>query len=298
MPTVVAQGRELQSEDIESIRALIRANPSWSRWRLSRALAEQWKWVNAAGELKDMSCRQMLDRLETLQLIQLPARRRAAGSRTTRLRVAVPHATEPITGSLRDLGELSLRIVRPRDADEPVVLHLLEQYHYLSYSYTIGENIRYIIRDCQDRILAVAVWGSAALKVKLRDDWIGWDERTRLKHLSLTVNNTRFLIMPWVRVPHLASHLLSRMTRRISADWMERYGHPVLLAETFVQQDRYPGTCYKAANWLSLGTTVGRTRRDRFSTIQVPKKLVFVLPLVPVPRMRHVLCPGPGLCPP
>ena len=296
MPTVVAQGRELQPEDIESIRALIRTNPSWSRWRLSRVLAEQWNWVNAAGELKDMSCRQMLDRLETLQLIQLPSRRKAAGSRTTRLRVAIPHATESIIGSLRDLGDLSLRIVRPRDPDEPLILHLLEQYHYLSYSYTIGENIRYLVRDAHGRVLAVAVWGSAALKVKLRDQWIGWDAPTRLKHLPLVVNNTRYLIMPWVRVPHLASHLLGRMTRRISADWLERYGHPALLAETFVQHDRYPGTCYKAANWLVLGTTTGRTRRDQFNTIQTPAKLVLVLPLVDLPRMRRLLCPVDGRC--
>jgi hypothetical protein len=296
MSLIVAQGRELQPHDLDVIRALISAHPEWSRWRISRELAQHWGWTNAAGELKDMSCRQLLDRLESLQLIQLPTRRSPPGSRMRRRRVVVEHATNPITGSLRDLGALTLRIIRPRDPDESLILHLLERYHYLSYSYTIGENLRYLVRDAQGRVLAVAVWGSAALKVQLRDQWIGWDAPTRLRHLPLVVNNTRFLIMPWVRVPHLASHLLGRMTRRVSADWLERYGHPVVLAETFVQHDRYPGTCYKAANWLALGTTTGRTRRDRFNVIQNPTKLVLVLPLVDPQRMRRLLCPTAGRC--
>lgn len=297
MSSIVAQGRELASSDIDSIRSLIAEHPEWSRWRLSRELAQRWGWTNAAGELKDMSCRQLLDRLESRALIQLPARRGPPGSRSRRRRIVVDHDTTPITGALHDLGELSMRLVPPRDSDEPLVRHLLERYHYLSYSYTIGENLRYIVRDAQGRVLAVAVWGSAALKVKLRDAWIGWDAPTRLKQLPLVVNNTRYLIMPWVHVPHLASHLLGRMTRRVSADWQQRYGHPVHLAETFVDQEKYAGTCYKAANWLPLGSTVGRSRRDRFNTIQVPRKLVFVLPLMPLARMRRALCPVPSPCP-
>jgi hypothetical protein len=297
MSSIVAQGRTLSAHDVDSIRVLIAEHPDWSRWRLSRELAQYWGWKNAAGELKDMSCRQLLDRLEARALIQLPVRRSPPGSRSRRRRIVVDHDTTPITDPLRDLGELSMCIVPPRDPDEALLRHLLERYHYLSYSYTIGENLRYLVRDARGRVLAVAVWGSAALKVKLRDAWIGWDASTRLQQLPLVVNNTRYLIMPWVQVPHLASHLLGRMTRRVSADWMERYGHPAHLAETFVDQDRYAGTCYKAANWLVLGSTVGRTRRDQFNTIQVPKKRLFVLPLVPLPRMRRLLGVQGSPCP-
>jgi len=289
MAVIVAQGREISTEDLTAIRELISQHSDWSRWKLSRVLAEQWGWVNAAGELKDMSCRELLSRLEVKGLIQLPARRQKPGSRMSRRRVEVSHAVDPIACSFHELGEISMRLVRPRDEDEPLALHLLEKYHYLGYSYTIGENLRYIVRDVQNRVVAVAVWGSAALKVKPRDAWIGWDTPTRLSRLRFVVNNTRYLILPWVRVPHLASHLLARMARRISSDWSARYGHPVHLAETFVDQNRYPGTCYRAANWIQVGTTVGRTRRDQFSTISVPKKLIFVLPLLSPKAMRCAL---------
>jgi hypothetical protein len=179
--------------------------------------------------------------------------------------------------------------VPPRDADEPLALHLLEKYHYLGYTYTIGENIRYMARDASNRVLAVAVWGSAALKIKSRDDWIGWNEATRMSNLHLLVNNTRYLILPWVRVPHLASHLLGRMARRLSSDWQKRYGHPVHLAETFVQVNRNRGTCYRAANWQALGITTGRTRREHDRTESTTAKQLFVSPLVSEQKMRRRL---------
>jgi hypothetical protein len=293
MSAIVAQGRTLQPIDLEGIQSLILQNPTWSRWKLSRVIAEKWGWFNAAGELKDMSCRELLKRLDDKGLIRLPARRSLPGSRMSRQRLPIEHPTDPITCSLRELGELSLRLIRPKDPDEPLALHLLEQYHYLGYSYTIGENLRYMARDERGRVIAVAVWGSAALKVKPRDVWIGWDEQTRLSRLPHVVNNTRYLILPWVRVPHLASHLLGRMTRRVSADWHARYGHPVHLAETFVDQERHQGTCYRAANWLALGLTTGRTRRDQQRTVSVPKKIVLVLPLIAPTAMRTALgCPA------
>jgi hypothetical protein len=297
MSAIVAQGRALSAADLDHIRSLIGGHPEWSRWRLSRELAQHWGWTNAVGELKDMSCRQLLGRLDDKGLIQLPERRSPPGSRSRRQRAVVDHDVTPIVGTLCDLGVVTVRNVRHRDPDEALVLHLLERYHYLGYTYTIGENLRYIVRDQRGRPLAVAVWGSAALKVKPRDQWIGWDERARLQRLSLVVNNTRYLILPWVRVPHLASHLLARMTRRISADWQERYGHPVVLAETFVQVDRYPGTCYRAANWQAVGITTGRTRRDRFTTIQTPRKLVLVIPLRDPARVRAALCETSRPCP-
>jgi hypothetical protein len=275
--------------DLGTIREIITRHPESSRYKLSKTIAEHWNWVNAAGELKDMSCRNMLTRLELKGLIHLPPRRNQGGKRRLRRRVDVPHSTDPIHSSLRELGPLSLTVIRRGDNDVALALHLLEKYHYLGYSYTVGENITYLVKDGQQRVLAVAVWGSAALKVKPRDAWLGWDEPTRMSHLHLVVSNTRYLILPWVRVPHLASHLLGRMARRVSSDWSVRYGHPVHLAETFVDQERYPGTCYRAANWLPLGITTGRTRHDRHMTISVPKKLQLVLPLISIEAMRDAL---------
>ncbi len=289
MAPATAQAHQVTDAEIADVRGLIAAQPELSRWKLSRELARRWSWYNAAGELKDMSCRHLLDRLDQQGHIKLPPRRQAPGSRSSRRRVPVEHATDEIACSLGELGTISMEIVKPRSADEPLLLHVLEQYHYLGYNYTIGENIRYIVRDGKGRLLAAAVWGSAALKVKLRDQWIGWDAAKRMSNLSLLVNNTRYLIMPWVHVPHLASHLLGRMSRRISTDWQERYGHQVLLAETFVQHDLYPGTCYRAANWQLLGVTAGRSRRDRFSTCSVPQKLIFVYPLTPLRHLRQSL---------
>lgn len=284
-----APGRPDPVADIGTIREIIKQHPGLSRYKLSRKIAEHWNWVNGSGELKDMSCRNLLARLEELGHIELPVRRRHGGTRMQRQRVAISHATDSISGSLCELGQLSMSVISRGDADAALALHLLETYHYLGYTYTVGENLTYIVRDGLGRVLAVAVWGSAALKVKPRDTWLGWDASTRLSHLHLVVSNTRYLILPWVRVPHLASHLLGRMARRISTDWTIRYGHPVYLAETFVDQQRYPGTCYRAANWIPLGTTTGRTRHDRYTTMQVPKKLQLVIPLIAEPAMRAEL---------
>lgn len=282
-------GRPDPVADVGTIREIISQHPGLSRYKLSRKIAEHWNWINGSGELKDMSCRNLLARLEKLGHIELPARRRHGGTRMQRQRVAIPHSTESISGSLCDLGRLSMSVLSRGEADDALALHLLETYHYLGYTYTVGENLKYIVRDSFGRVLAVAVWGSAALKVKPRDVWLGWDEPTRMSHLHLVVSNTRYLIMPWVRVPHLASHLLGRMARRLSSDWSMRYGHPVHLAETFVDQGRYPGTCYRAANWMPLGITTGRTRHDRYFTISVPKKLQLVLPLISMNAMRTAL---------
>jgi hypothetical protein len=279
--------------DLGTIRDIISQNQGLSRYKISRKIAEHWNWTNASGVLKDMSCRNLLKRLEEKGHIQLPPRRHPGCNRMHRQRIAVTHSIDPINTSLRELGTVSLRVVHRNDPDDVLALHLLETYHYLGYSYTVGENLKYVVRDGQGRVLAVAVWGSAALKVKPRDDWLGWDESTRMSQLHLVVNNTRYLILPWVRVPHLASHILGRMVRRLSSDWSTRYGHPVHLAETFVDHQRYPGTCYRAANWLPLGITTGRTRHDRYKTMHVPSKLQLVLPLIPEKDMRATLaCRG------
>jgi len=161
------------------------------------------------------------------------------------------------------------------------VRHLLAQYHYRGFNGAVGENVQYLARDVWGRELAVMVFGAAAWKVAVRDRFIGWSVAQRQQRLGALANQQRFLILPWVRVVHLASHLLAQATRRLSADWQTRYGHPVWLVETFVEQDRFAGTAYQAAGWLCLGTTTGRTRQDRQRTLQRPIKSVWVKPLHP-----------------
>jgi hypothetical protein len=165
---------------------------------------------------------------------------------------------------------------------------LLAQYHYRGFNGAVGENVQYLARDIRGREVAVMVFGAAAWKVAARDRFIGWSVEQRQQRLGAIANQQRFLILPWVRVAHLASHLLALVTRRLSTDWQARYGHRVWLVETFVELARFVGTAYKAAGWLCLGQTTGRTRQDREHTLQTPSKTVWVRPLHP--RFREALC--------
>jgi hypothetical protein len=156
----------------------------------------------------------------------------------------------------------------------------LAEFHYLGYRGTVGENLQYMVTTESGRLLACLLFGSAAWKCKSRDGFIGWNPEQRQRNLHLLTDNTRFLILPFVQVPHLASWMLGRVLRHLSADWQSKYGHPILLVETFVERERFAGTSYKAANWLPLGSTAGRSRQDRRHTLQVPVKDVYVYPLV------------------
>jgi hypothetical protein len=190
----------------------------------------------------------------------------------------LPSASTPIDGSLASLQPVSVELAHT-PALRRRVRQLLAQYHYRGFHGAVGENVIYLAQDVRGRELAVMVFGAAAWKVAVRDRFIGWSVAQRQQHLGALANQQRFLILPWVRVAHLASHLLARATRRLSADWQARYGHPVWLVETFVEQDRFVGTAYKAAGWLHLGATTGRTRQDRQRTLQSPLKSVWVRPL-------------------
>lgn len=283
------QGRHLTERDIVWIRELIRAQPEWNRTRLSRELCAAWDWRNVNGQLKDMACRTMLLKLERLGTICLPAPRAVSVGNARRVIRSVAHDTTPITGSLRDLLPLRIDMVRT-SAASALFRHLLAAHHYLGFSGTVGENMKYLVQDRHERPVACLLFGSAAWKVASRDAWIGWTPDKRQQSLSLLTNNMRFLILPWVTVPHLASHLLGRIARRIRQDWLDHYGHPVNLLETFVEQDRFRGTCYQAANWIRVGQTQGRSRNDTHHQLVVPRKDVYVYPLTP--NVREVLCHG------
>jgi hypothetical protein len=288
MATVVVQGRALDEAQLQAIQALVDGNPSWSRRRVADALVQDWDWRNAAGRLKDMSCRRLLARLETKGLVRLPARRQVSSRRKTKAIAEVPGVDRSeLTAALEQVQPVRLEQVGYGTATAALFDHLLARYHYLGYAYPVGANVRYLVRGRDGRVLAAAVWSSAALKVGCRDRWLGWTNAQRLAGLGQVANNTRFLILPWVRVAHLASHLLGRMTRQLERDWRERTGQRLALVETFVDETRFQGTCYRAANWLDLGRTTGRTRDDRYSQIQVPTKRVLVLPLPALARLRR-----------
>jgi hypothetical protein len=289
---MVLQGREVSAADIELIRALLAAHPARGRTPLSQELCRRWDWRNARGQLKDMACRTLLLKLERAGRIRLPPRIRPSSNGLRNRRPPVVPvasvATEPIRGALCDLRPLSVSVIAPSSDEARVFNSLLAHEHYLGHRNTVGENLRYLVRDRQGRPVACVLFGSAAWKCADRDAFVGWDRPTRERNLQGLTNNTRFLIPGWVQVPHLASHVLGLIARRIRADWQAKYGHPVHALETFVDRSRFKGTCYRAANWRRLGQTRGRTRNDRHKRIRVPVKDVYLYPLVA--DLRRELC--------
>lgn len=303
--TPIIQGRPIGATELAQIRQLLDQHPDWSRRRVSEQLAQLWNWRNGAGRLKDMAARTLLLKLHERGWIALPPRRCAPCNRMRRktMPVAVPPDPElALIGSLAALQPLSLMEVSTPAGrtHRPLFEALLHQYHYLSYRSPVGENLQYLVRDQHGRPLACALFGAAAWQCADRDRHIGWDAAARTRHLHLVTNNTRLLLVPWVKVPHLASHLLGRLARRLSRDWQAKYGHPIYLLETFVEQGRFAGTCYRAANWVRVGQTKGRSRQDRSDGRhhQVPVKDIYLYPLHPrFRRGLQGLVPVPTLHP-
>lgn len=290
------QGRLLTEADLNSIRRLRTDYPLWSRRQLSEHLAQQWQWRNEAGRLKDMAARTLLLKLQARGLIDLPAPLTRNGNRHRCARtppLAQPELLSsqpaPITGPLVALQPLALELVHTLP-QRRAVAQFLQRHHYRGFAGAVGENVQYLARDAHGRELAVMVFGAAAWKVAARDQFIGWSLAQRRQALRLIANQQRFLILPWVQVAHLASHLLALATRRLAQDWQDRYGHRVWLVETFVEEPRFAGTAYKAAGWISVGRTTGRTRQDRQRTLQTPIKAIWVRTLHPQFR-KHLNSP-------
>jgi len=288
---LVIQGRIVTAEVLAQVRALIAERADWSRRRLALELCRRWQWHNAAGQIKDMAARSFLDKLEARGWIQLPPRQRRRGPGfAPRLTTLPPAPAVELKESLAQLRPLQWQVFSARQPQAARFNAYLARYHYLPYRSTVGENLGYLIQDRHGRDLACALFGAAAWKTQPRDEFIGWSVSERQSYLDRIVNNSRFLILPWVRVPELASHILGRLARRVARDWQAYYGHPVVLLETFVERERFRGSCYRAANWLHLGQTQGRTRQDRQHRLQAPVKEVFVYPLQRNFRqqLRHV----------
>lgn len=278
--TLVVQGRRLEPADVVRIRELIAGNPNWSRRRLSQALCAQWEWRNGVGRFKDMAARTLLVKLHDRGLIELPARRQTPCNRMTSRTAPRWHwDTAPIAGKLADLGRLHVEEVSGDSAARIQVAAALAEFHYLGCRGAVGENLQYSVTDASGRLLACLLFGAAAWKCRARDEFIGWSPQRRQSRLQLIANNSRFLILPHVKVAHLASWILGQTLRRLSQDWEAKYGHRIVLVETFVERQRFAGTSYKAANWIRLGPTTGRSRQDRRRTLQVAVKDVYVYPL-------------------
>jgi hypothetical protein len=285
------RGQTISGEQIAFLREFLRARPGRSRWKLSRELCEALGWKQANGALRDGVCRGLLLMLERAGEIELPpVRRHIRGQRRTgRPR---PEArlidTTPLAMPLRALGPIEIQPVR-RTAEEPLLESLLEQYHYLRYAQPVGEHLKYLVW-AQGRPIACLAWSSAPRHLASRDRFIGWSGEARRRNIRFIAYNSRFLILPWVAVPHLASHILGRTARQLPEDWERVYGHPIYFLETFIDPERFRGTCYRAANWVVLGRTTGRGKDDQTHRPNRSIKVVLGLPLTP--RFRQLLQEG------
>jgi Domain of unknown function (DUF4338) len=278
--------RVITEDDLVFIRRLIVEHPGSSRWVLSKKLCEAWNWVQANGAVRDMLCRGLMLMLHREGLIELPpARRVTRNPMVERSRPVLVSVDEtPLLASFTELGPLQVRQVR-RTPEEALFNSLLQQHHYLGYTQPVGEHLKYLVY-AQGRPIACVAWSSAPRHLGSRDRFIGWDKQARLKNVRLLAYNTRFLMLPWVRVAHLASHILGRMARRLSADWQALYAHPIYFIETFIDPQRFRGTCYRAANWKVLGQTTGRGKDDLAHKANRSIKQVLGYPLVKDFRQR------------
>lgn len=281
------RGREIRAEEITFIQQLIANHPDASRRELSRKLCEAWRWQQANGAPREMVCRGLLLMLHRAGAIELPpVRFRPPNPLVRRSRpAAMLIDTTPIQGSLRQLQPIELQQVR-RTAEEPLFNSLMESHHYLGYEQPVGEHLKYLVW-AHERPVACLAWGSAPRHLGSRDRFIGWSGDARRRNIRFLAYNTRFLILPWVQVPHLASYILSRIARRLSQDWEALYGHAIYFLETFVDPERFRGTCYRAANWVLLGRTTGRGKDDQTGRPNRSIKEVLGYPLTR--RFRELL---------
>ena len=273
---IVVQGRRIGPGDVAWLQGWIDDNPAWSRKQIARDLCRRWDWVDGRGRLKDFAARSLLLKLESRGRVKLPVLR--TQFRRERPKVSELEGWEEPSMWVRSLGEIApvrLEKVQAGSAEAKRWAFYLERYHYLGFR-VVGENVGYLARDREGRDVGCLLFGAAAWRCAPRDRRLGWSSVERADRLWSVVNNTRFLILPWVQVKHLASSLLGAAARRIDADWQQSYGHGVDWLETFVDRERFRGSCYRAANWEWVGQTQGRSRQDREHQLQVPIKDVYL----------------------
>jgi hypothetical protein len=263
------------------LRDWVEGHPEWSRKRLARELCQRWQWVDGQGRLKDFAARSLLLKLEARGVVKLPPLR-INHRRPPRGVPMWESWEEPVAWEARlpEISPIGLERVMPGTEADRRWRFYLHRYHYLGLA-VVGENMGYLARDAQEREVACLLFGAAAWRCAPRDRALGWSGPERKQGLSRVVNNTRFLVLPWVRVKHLGSSVLSQAARRIQRDWQQKYGHGLDWLETFVDRERFRGSCYRAANWRWVGQTQGRSRQDRDHQMQVPVKDVYLYALQP-----------------
>ncbi len=281
-------GRTFSVQELDLIRHTATEFSALGATEIARTICELLGWKRPNGKLKHPECRQLLERLQAEGALTLPALRNLGGRGPRRVDLRSPHfQPEPIACAASECEPLELaRVVGPAESQR--WREQLERYHYLGCRVPFGANLRYWVRNRQ-RELACLLWTSPAWKMKPRDVWIGWSEEQRKRHLQYIVNQSRFLILPWVRVAGLASKILGHSARQLPEDWERLYGYRPLLLETLVDAQRFRGTCYRAANWIYVGQTTGRGRMDREHKAHGQAiKDIYVYPLVR--DARQILC--------
>lgn len=288
METLIIRGKSIGASELAGIRETVQQNWEKGRVFISRKLCTDWDWRQYNGQLKDQVCRILLNRLEEKQLITLPPRK--GGTTKGKKRYYIPPLQPPkfpakeLCGRIDEFPAVKLKTVR-RTPEEALWNYLVYQYHYKSYKIIIGAHVKYIAY-LDDQPVACLAWNSTVFRIRSRDSFIGWDQEARSRSNRFVINNSRFLILPWVRIKNLASHLLGLAARTISRDWEQFYGYPVYLLETFVERDRFAGTCYQAANWQRVGETKGHAKKNKTFYHHGQIKDVYLYPLVPDFRRR------------
>lgn len=276
---MVVQGRPIRAGELERLQSWIDEHPQWSRKRIARELCQRWQWVDGRGRLKDFAARSFLLKLEVRGWVRLPELQ--VHQRRVMRRVPEWAGWQEPAAWTGSLGEISPVGVEPLEAGSPAAKRwrfYLDRYHYLGLR-VVGENLGYLAKDRQGRDVGCLLFGAAAWKCASRDQTLGWNSPPGESQLGRVANNTRFLILPWIGVKHLASYLLGEVARRIDKDWQGKYGHGIDWLETFVDRDRFRGSCYRAANWECVGQTRGRSRQDREHRLKVPIKDVYLYDL-------------------
>ena len=270
--------RAFSVDDIQTIRDLIAQDPKLQRSALSRKLCQLWGWTKPNGELKDMTCRVALLRMQADGLIELtPSRIGVVRKRAHFPSTAASDAQTPIRQPVHELARVTLQVVSGK-ATSLLWNEYMARYHYLGYAAMSGSQIRYNV-FAGEQLVACISFCACAWKLKDREEFIGWSEEQRQKNLQLVINNARFLVLPWIESKGLASKILSIAARQLPRDWKHRYGFEPVLLETFVEFERHKGTCYKAANWVNVGRTKGRGKKSTSHKVLIPAKDIWLYPL-------------------
>jgi len=282
-------GREISSQELDEIQETVRLFPSLSRWELAATICEHLEWLTASGGYKMDACMKLLEKLEAEGFVRLPRKREGYQRKRSLKPISLTTRTEPrhdIVGNLSELSSVKVEVIKDKES-RGLWNEYVSRYHYLGYKKPFGYFQRYFVVS-ERGLLGCIMFAGAAKALGVRDRWIGWTEKQRLRNLAWVINNTRFLIFPWVRVKNLASHVLGQAARRVKDDWLERWGYSPVLVETFIDPQRYRGSCYKAANWQYLGMTTGEGLIRKGKSYSTSARMLFVRPLVR--NFRSLLC--------